>query len=468
MANVTRRLHNYAPYQYTAIRRRLERMAAEGWRLEKIGLLWRYRRAEPAQVHYAVAYFADASQYDPGPTPGQETFQEFCAEAGWKLAAQSGQMLVFENEQPDPLPLDTDEALRLRGIRRAMRGSLLPSSLAMVVVCLMQLGLLASNIRYDPIGYLSQSQTLWRGLLWVLLLASFVLQLTDYGLWVLRSKRSVAAGGPCAEAGQGVLYWLANLCVAAGLAGVVGMLLGQLRAGLGMVVLLSLCYTAVLMSAGVLARGWMKRRGAPRGTTRLVTIGVIVAAAVVGTTLLTWGVIRMTDRGLFDESRPVDTLTIPHGEGSFTFDLYADELPLRVEDLTAVDYDHYSYEAQWNESPLYRRLQAWQRSFPDGNDAPDLSYELLEVKWGWLQDWTVEQLLKGYEKYNTADWNRVMVPIDPTPWHADRAWELHINGEPAGRYLLCWPGRVAALTPDSLMLPLTQPQREVIAAKLGG
>ena len=55
MADVTYRLQNYAQHQYSAMERKLEQMAAEGWRLDKLGMLWRYRRAEPARVHYAVA-----------------------------------------------------------------------------------------------------------------------------------------------------------------------------------------------------------------------------------------------------------------------------------------------------------------------------------------------------------------------------------------------------------------------------
>ena len=64
-------------YDYRGVEEHLSAMAAQGWRLEKAGnSRWKYRRAEPAQVRYAVTYNAGASQFNPGPTEGQESLEE--------------------------------------------------------------------------------------------------------------------------------------------------------------------------------------------------------------------------------------------------------------------------------------------------------------------------------------------------------------------------------------------------------
>ena len=72
----------YQLYDYQGVEHHLEAMAAKGWRLERIGpYFWHYRRAEPAQVSYAVTYVSDGSLFNPRPTENQERLDELCAAA---------------------------------------------------------------------------------------------------------------------------------------------------------------------------------------------------------------------------------------------------------------------------------------------------------------------------------------------------------------------------------------------------
>ena len=59
MKNVKYCYETLCLYDYRGIEERLSAMAAKGWRLEHIGRLWKYRRAEPAKVRYAVTYMSD-------------------------------------------------------------------------------------------------------------------------------------------------------------------------------------------------------------------------------------------------------------------------------------------------------------------------------------------------------------------------------------------------------------------------
>ena len=55
MKNVTYRWNTFQLYDYRGVEEHLSAMAAQGWRLEKAsGSLWKYRRAEPASLRYAV------------------------------------------------------------------------------------------------------------------------------------------------------------------------------------------------------------------------------------------------------------------------------------------------------------------------------------------------------------------------------------------------------------------------------
>ena len=92
MKNTKRRIEPLPFYDHTGISRHLEKMAAKGWMLEKLnGFCWQYRRMEPQQLRFAVTYFPTASQFAPAPVEGLQTFWDFCAEAGWILAADNAE-----------------------------------------------------------------------------------------------------------------------------------------------------------------------------------------------------------------------------------------------------------------------------------------------------------------------------------------------------------------------------------------
>ena len=85
----------YSYLDRTAITAHLSDMAAQGWMLEKIGgWNWRYRRTEPKKLRFALVFFP-ASQFDPGPSEGLETYRDYCAAAGWQLAAEASQVQIF-------------------------------------------------------------------------------------------------------------------------------------------------------------------------------------------------------------------------------------------------------------------------------------------------------------------------------------------------------------------------------------
>ena len=131
MSKRKREVGSYLLFDYRGVEAHLTKMAARGWRLEKVGTyFWTYRRAEPARVTYAVTYLPDASQFDPDPSEQQASLAELCAAAGWEKAADWGQMQIFVNERPDPVPLETDEAVRLEVIRRSMKKSFQPWGIA--------------------------------------------------------------------------------------------------------------------------------------------------------------------------------------------------------------------------------------------------------------------------------------------------------------------------------------------------
>lgn len=96
MKNTKRCFCNFSFYDQEAIKEQLEAMAAKGWMVKKLSnMMWTYERIEPKQLRFAVTYFPDASEFDPGPTEGELTKMDFCAQDGWILAVRWGAMQIF-------------------------------------------------------------------------------------------------------------------------------------------------------------------------------------------------------------------------------------------------------------------------------------------------------------------------------------------------------------------------------------
>jgi hypothetical protein len=97
--------HDLIPFSFydlTGIARHLEKQAARGWMIEKISNFgWRYRAIPPQKLHFTATYYPPASDFEPEPSDGELTFQDFCLHSGWKFAGSNGPLQVFYTDQPD-------------------------------------------------------------------------------------------------------------------------------------------------------------------------------------------------------------------------------------------------------------------------------------------------------------------------------------------------------------------------------
>lgn len=190
-------------YDGEGIAQHLEKMAARGWRLEKIGALaWRYGRMEPAGVHYAVTYFPEASEYNPYPTDSQEEFYDYCREAGWDLVTEWDQMRIFSTGRTHTIPIETDETARVRVIHKVMLRRFLPANLLLFVLLVIQLGIFITGILRDPAANLSNPAALLLTLALALIGLSVFLTLSGYLVWYLRARKTAETGERLADTEQ--------------------------------------------------------------------------------------------------------------------------------------------------------------------------------------------------------------------------------------------------------------------------
>lgn len=106
----------YTFYDHNSIERHLESRARSGWRVDGIGTLFHYHRAEPAEVKYAVVYVEDSGFWTP-PNEHEISFEEFCEEAGWELVAEHHKLKVFCNEDLKAVPIETEPQVQVNNIR---------------------------------------------------------------------------------------------------------------------------------------------------------------------------------------------------------------------------------------------------------------------------------------------------------------------------------------------------------------
>lgn len=401
-----------------AIAEHFEKMEAKGWRLEAIGSWgYRYRRVEPGRVRYAAACFPDASVYDPAPTEGQETYMEYCRAAGWEPAGAFGPMQYFRAVRPDPVPVETDEAVKLTAVRRTMRKTLLPSCGLGILLAVMYLVMQTGSFRMDPLEYFSRD--LYLSLL--LLLGGLFLYcaglLADYLVWVLRSRRAVGGGGACVKPCTRL-----RMAASVGLMALTAVCLGlmcrdMIGRGMGVTLAVYLIFYALLILTAGRVLKWIKRRSGSRGEVRGKYFAYAVGAGVLAAVVLTVSALALG--GGRREPAEVYVKEYPGGE-AIKWNIYRDPLPVTLEELgyPVAEEDHCTYEAEVHRSFLASHGAYRQRAMAYGSELPEMGYTVTVMGWDWLREICWERFL---EKMDDPDiWP--LREVDPAPWGAREAY----------------------------------------------
>lgn len=433
-----RELNSLNLCDYDGVRERLERLSEEGWVLERIGnLFWHYRRAEPKRRHVAVAYFPTATASDPGPSEGQRNYQQLCEDAGWELKAQWAQMQIFYSEEEDPVPIDTDPVQQLETVHRSMKRGVLPSWWLLLALSVFQLFTQAQRTWREPVDTLSGGG--WLSLpLWLLLMGMISWELVRYFRWHRRAKAAAEAGEWTKSLHSRQRAWIPLVLFA-----LLYMAFAATSPGM---LLLMLAYSLGLFGVSFLVtnlRDALKGLGTPAWGNRAATIAlsIVLSFAMVG--LLVAATFYGLDRHWLDRP-PAET----YEYDGMTWDVYHDELPLTIQDLSDIDYDGWSTKLERKSSPLVTCVEATQRGRVGDWDLPDMEYEIAVVHFKPLYSLCRNGLLREVERHNRRDlpeyWD-LYQPCDAAPWGAEEAYRLYTAGEPRNQFLLCWENRLAVI-----------------------
>lgn len=447
MRDLKIRVEEFALFDYSGVEKHLEKMAAKGWRLSEIvGNLWIYKRMNPANIKYAVTYIPSASPYDPVETDETARLNDYCESAGWRKVTDWLQMQIYCTDDLYAKPLETDEAVRLDVIRRAMRKTYVLSHVLLILVFLLNGYSIGTSYKLDPVGFLAQNYNLYLLVIGISGLMQIFFNLTYLALWIRKSKKSVEAGGTCAP----VRYY--RIISKASLAGVSALLVLMIYSagdGLGLVILLGFGGFWLLAYMLQITRIIMRNRGVEKSTNISITIVVDIILAIALVAGIYWG----TSQYIEHRGVPDDTY---FAKGTW-WDIYYDNIPVRIEDLIETQHKHFSYEMEEKNSFLLSYKSCEQTAVPYGSNGPYLWYEVWHVKYDSMYDWCLKHFLKKYD-YLIDNINERLpgdgienqygfVLVEPYDWHsgeeyaedakADKIYRNYYVGEAGNEWIIC-------------------------------
>jgi len=448
-------------YDRTGICKLLEAQAEKGWLLDKVtNYAWQFRRIEPQRVHFSVTYFPKASAYDPHPSEQQQDLFEFCAHSGWVLAGTTAQLQVFYNMAENPVPIETDPMIELENIHRSAKKNYLPAYFMLFALAVFQIALQIGQLVSFPLTYLSQNTTLFNWLCQSVLLIMCGTEIFGYFFWYRKAK-TAAENGEFVETKGYRKFELILLGVVI-LALIILLISMKPQLSTMMILTLVLLFGAIGGTMGIHA--WMKKKGVDRNTNRVVTW---IASFVLSISVCALSFTVLADvfsLPVWEKNREVRQF---EWNGHY-FEIYKDEIPLRVEDLVDVTSPDYSYEAREQGSVFLKKGDYSQRIWGI-SDLPEMSYIIYTTKIPAIYDLCTQEVIEPMDYpagvYENGElFYDTYISQEATPWGAELVYRRYAGGEAYNHYVLCYENKVVIFSPN---WELTEEQMTIVGQKLG-
>ena len=460
MKDTKRKIMPFTFYDRTGIESKLEAQAANGWLLEKCAASgWIYRRIEPAKIHFSVVYFSAADPFDPYPSDDQVRFQEFCEHTGWELIASNAQMQIFCNRREHPIPIETDPEIEVENIHKSVKKTMFPAYISNLILAIMQIGLAVQRFSWDPLTELLSLPAMLATLFWCLDVVFWTILLGMYFHWYIRAKKDAMDGQfletKSTDGFQFIMLGTTTLALIC-----MYLSFGSWKVSL----------TGILMVVGILGLSaimiWLSNRMKQHNVSAKTNRFITYAFAVVMSLVLCGGVIWLVVSVRMEENDKTAQAKTYEYNG-WTYYVYDDPIPLRIEDLINTEYEGYSYEIISDESsPLLSRYEARQKTRYDALTEPEMQYRIVHVKVPFLYNWVLDQMLEEFDhNYAYPDdpgWKDDR-SVNPEPWGAEQAYQLYLGDEAHERYLLCYEDHIIEIDLD--WIP-TDHEKAIIAEKL--
>ncbi len=463
MKSIKRRIETFQFYDPKGIEKHLQKMAAKGWMLDDItSVFWVYKRIEPTTLHFNVAYFNSASDYDPSPSTEQCTFYDYCRDAGWQFVASQQVMQIFYSTKEDPTPIETEPRSSLQTIHQGFKKSVLYANLALILYGIFQLHLLYRYITSDLAVSLASYGTILSTCICLLLSILALLKIVGYGYWYFTAKKSIERENYYDE--QPPLFSVFRRLDQALLVMILlVVLLFSFTSTWGVFIPISIGTIYIIYSIVIRIRGTLKNSSVSKHSNQVATGVITVLLSFVAIPLLI-----MTLTSIIGTTSEHNTYSYTTSSGNHvTYDIYDDTLPLEISDIYTSSYSMFSKEYNRIHSLLSTYIQGSQESIPFDSAGPRLHYEVSILHIPSLITPVLDASVYEYETYMSPEEllesGLSFVPIDPSPWKADDAYQSKdVNGF-NNNYILRWGNRIAKIRTN---FPLDSSMMDTIQKKL--
>lgn len=468
MGNRVKKVMMFRFNDYKAIESKLEKMATEGLMLEKLGsTFWTFKKAEPKNLKYTVTYFSEASIFNPSATENQEAYFDYARESGWRFVAELNQMQIFCNEEENPVPFETDEREKFDNIKKCMKKNFLPSTVALILVFMLNLFAQYDSYRINPIDFLSEASRLFPVAIFLPTIAYLIYTLIAYFVWCKQCEKSLEMGGTCVEKNHKYKTILDVGLITYDVLLLSWFLIDMFKNNNLPLIVLSIIYVPILALIYSCTIKVIKRRNKSARFNRVVSSVLLIVASFgyIGFVII----IVLGGKIPLDKKENYRTVNLKMTAGYIEeWRIYSEELPLTCEDLYGeIEYDNYSFEKETDSSIFLTRSQYSQLPLPEKNSPPEITYEILEPKFDFVFNIVVDSLKK------IPSWSEKSIePIENNIFNTVEAYEFYYENDKynsgkeknyTGEYLLVYQDRIISL---KLEQPATEEQVFIIMEKL--
>lgn len=446
---------------YKTLEKKLEAYASKGLILKKKGLFFgNFEKTQPQNLKYAIAFFGDDPVFNPQYKENKQNFFDYAKAAGWDFVCASNQMQIFSSSLENPASFDTDATEQLNHIHRAMKKSLIPSQMLMLLAFLFNFIVRFDDFRNHPARFLSSNMDLLFLLMTAIIILSSSSTLIDYYLWYFRCKKFIALGGtslvqvkPLKRYLDYVYLICLNIILIFMIASIslirpvfVISTLGQLP----------FCFLICWISSTILKRCKYSARTNKIISSFFVLLGSLVYFAFI---------FHIIDT--FDLEKPsnnpytlVQWTQSKYGNGEYR--LYHDDLPLTCEDLYGPsDFQYYSYEANTEKSPLLHITHYEQTSPPMQDGPPELSYQIYIPQFDFVKNLVIKDLIQ------IPEWSDLKLQrLDNAIFSTQEAYTFYdtdLATQSRGNYVLVYDNKIIHFIAEK---PLDDAQIKTVKEKL--
>lgn len=459
MKGTTKRIINFRFDRYEDTENKLEKLAAKGLFLEECGsLLWTFRKGEPKKLKYTVTYFSEGSVFNPDITDNQQTYFDYAKAAGWNFVTQLNQMQIFCSEADNPIPFETDEKEKFNNIKRCMKKSFIPSMFMTILILALNMVLQFNSFQRDPIDFLSDTGRLFPVSMLLLATIYVMYSLLDYYVWCIRSERSIATGGGCAESSN-MVHRIVDIIFTIFIFVFAGYVLFYMAFEMGWVVLLFILQMPILTFVFWASIKYLKRKKVSAAKNKIISVTMLTIVSFAYIAFIMMLVLKFGFNT--DNSSEYRTVSWPvNSAHNREYKLYSDNIPLKCEDLYGeIDYDYYSYEEKKDSTLFLSKSVYRQDSLPAKNSPPEIEYEILEIQIDFVYQLSKDHLLE------IPEWrdNTSFEPVDNKVFETVEAYQRYYDDNPTGEYILLFDNKIIVLDMEK---PVTAEQVKIIKEKL--